>query len=210
MAPARWLMWISPVPSCARACAAALVLFGAPFISSCRPSLDAEGPAAQRDGAVDFAARQAAALQRNDGVAGAYRKEHAGALPSNADEVIARHLGAVGGREALDTVQTMVVRLSVHGTAGRVGGLIRYYRKPLFYRQHMSSDASALVTDGRRAWSVGPDGWEEREGGVASLLPMASMDEHLMAPEEAGLTHELLGVVAMDADPGFQVRRVWP
>ena len=36
------------------------------------------------------------------------------------------------------------------------------------------------------------------------------MDNHLIDPGAMGIVHELMGVEALDGDPGFEVRRIWP
>jgi hypothetical protein len=41
-------------------------------------------------------------------------------------------------------------------------------------------------------------------------LALASIDNHLIDPGAVGIRHELLGVVVVDGEPGFQVERVWP
>lgn len=160
-------------------------------------------------GGPDYEAIQARVRQQGEEVAEAYRREYANDLPTTAEEVIARHLEAVGGREAFDTIETMVMRFTAHGTAGNIGELARYYKKPLHYRQKMAASPRAAVTDGERVWWVGPDGWEEAEN-ETGYLPLASMDNHLIDPGAMGIVHELIGVTAMDGDPGFHVRRLWP
>ena len=166
-------------------------------------------PEPGEDGETDYAAIQARQRQRGEAVVEAYLQEHAHDLPATAEEVFARHLEAVGGREAFDTIRTMVMRFTAHGTAGTVGELVRYYRKPLWYRQQMSASPRAAVTDGDHFWWVGPDGWEADpdETGYRNLL---SMDNHLIDPGAMGIVHELMGVEALDGDPGFEVRRIWP
>lgn len=147
--------------------------------------------------------------QRNREAAEAFRTEQGDGLPTTAEEVIDSHIEAIGGRQAFDTIQTMVLRFTADGSSGTVGELVRFYKKPLFYRQQMVGSDRATVTDGERVWWVRPDGWEEALG-ETGYLPLASMDNHLIEPERVGIRHELVGVAAMDGDPGFHVRRVWP
>ncbi len=166
-------------------------------------------PKLEAAGGPDYASVQARARQRDEEAAQAYRREHADDLPTTAEEVIARHLDAVGGREAFDTIRTLVMRFTAQGTSGEIGELTRYYMKPLHYRQKMSISPRAAVTDGDRFWWVGPDGWDADESEVG-YLPLVSMDNHLIDPGALGIVHELVGVTAMDGDPGFHVRRIWP
>ena len=157
----------------------------------------------------DLAALQARVRLSDQEVAEAYRQEHDHDLPGTAQEVIDRYLDAVGGREAFDTIQTMVRRSTHHGTGGPLGTQVRYHRKPLYYRWEQSNAPVALVTDGHRFWWAGLDGWDEIGDGT-SYLPAASMDNHFIDPQAMGLVHELVGVVAYDGTPGFEVRRTWP
>lgn len=162
------------------------------------------------DQGPDYAAIQARIREDEQAVAEAYREEHAGSLPTSAEEVIARHLEAVGGRMAFDTIQTMVLRFTAHGASGTVGELIRYYKKPLRYRQEMIGSGRAAVTDGEQFWWVGDDGWEAAPEEIVGYGPLLSMDNHMVDPGAMGLVHELLGVSVLDGDPGFEVRRIWP
>lgn len=146
---------------------------------------------------------------RNQQVAEAFEAEMGDRLPTAATDVIARHLEAVGGQEAFDSIRTMVLRFTANGTSGSLGEMVRYYKKPLLYRQEMVGSGRATVTDGSRVWQVGPDGWDEAEGDD-SYLAFASMDNHFVDPELGGIGYELMGVMALDADPGYLVRRTWP
>lgn len=145
---------------------------------------------------------------RNREAATALLEELEDTMPSAA-EVIARHLEAVGGRSGFDTIQTMVLRFTANGTSGSFGELIRYYRKPLHYRQEVVGSSQATVVDGNQVWQVGPNGWTEAPG-EEGYLAFASMDNHLVDPDQRGIRHELVGVIALDADPGYLVRRTWP
>lgn len=158
----------------------------------------------------DYAAIQAEVREEQRSVAQAYREEHAGELPTTAEEVIARHLEAVGGREAFDTIQTLVLRFTAHSTSGTAGELVRYHKKPLHYRQQMIGSPRAAVTDGERFWWVNSDGWESDPEEVGAYSAFISMDNHSIDPGALGITHELLGVSALDGDPGFEVKRILP
>jgi hypothetical protein len=157
----------------------------------------------------DLVTLQALVHQNDLALAETYRQEHGADLPTTAQEVIDRYLEAVGGREAFDTIRTMVKRSTHHSTGGEMGSQIRYYKKPLYYRWEQSDAPASLVTDGHRFWWVGADGWEEIEDG-RSYLPAASMDNHFIDPEAVGITYELMGVAALDGHPGFEIRRIWP
>lgn len=157
----------------------------------------------------DLVALQARVLKIDLEVAETYRHEHGADLPTTAQEVIDRYLEAMGGREAFDTIRTMVKRSTHHSTGGKMGSQVRYFKKPLYYRWEQSDAPVALVTDGQRFWWAGVDGWEEIEDG-SSYLPAASLDGHFIDPEAVGIAYELMGVAALDGHPGFEIRRTWP
>lgn len=165
--------------------------------------------AADAEEGPDYPAIQAQARQRDREVAEAYRQENEGRLPNSVEEVFARHMEAAGGTEAFDTIQTMVLRFTAHGTSGTIGELVRYHKKPLRYRQQMLGSARAGVTDGDRVWWAGSDGWEEAEN-EPGYIALASMDNYVMDPDRVGIRHEFIGVAALDGDPGFHIRRIWP
>jgi hypothetical protein len=156
----------------------------------------------------DYSAIQAQARQRNQEVAENFRRENQDRLPVSADEVLARHLEAIGGAQAFDTIQTMVLRFTAHGTSGTLGELIRYHKKPLHYRQEGMGSPRAGVTDGQRFWWAGPDGWEAAD--EPGYMILASMDNYTVDPGRTGIRHELVGVGALDNDPGYEVLRIWP
>ena len=158
----------------------------------------------------DYAAVQERVRQRGEAVLEAFLEEQGGDLPTTAKEIIARHLEVVGGREAFDTIQTMVLRFTAHSTAGTGGELVRYHKKPHQYRQQNEGSTRAAVTDGESFWWIGPEGWEAAPEEAVGYLSLISMDNHLVDPGAMGITHELVGVSALDSDPGFEVNRIWP
>jgi hypothetical protein len=168
-----------------------------------------EGEGAHGSG-PDYETIQARAAEDNREAAARYEEEHAGALPNTPEEVMARHVEAVGGREAFDTIQTLVLRYSANGSAGVMGELVRYHKKPLWYRQEMTGSGRASVTDGDSFWSVSDGEWVEDPEEVSAYGPFLSMDNHTVDPGAMGLRHELLGVSALDGSPGFEVKRIWP
>ena len=78
-----------------------------------------------------------------------------------AEEVIARHVAAVGGLERLQAVETIVVEGKISGVAATAHTIIKKFIKPNFMRQEVDDGAHVLVTDGSRVWSVRGDEWIE-------------------------------------------------
>ncbi len=167
-----------------------------------------ESPSAAPGGGRDYARIQGERAERMEAVAAEFRRNQGDALFTTAEEVIARYLDVVGGREAFDTINTMVMRMSAHGPMGQFTEIVRYYKRPLHYRQQSARSESAAVTDGRRIWRVTLEGWEELDG--SAYFRLASIDGHFTGYEEWGVSYELLGVTALDGDPGYSVKRSWP
>ena len=185
-----------------------MALFLLSFLSACQGS-SAPTPSQGDPAANEYETVRARMRQQDEEVAEAYSAEHADDLPSTPEEVFARHLEAVGGKEAFDAVDTMVLRFSVHSSVGEFAELVRYYKRPLHFRQEMSVSPRAVVSDGDRVWWVTEDEWELPED-ETGYLPLVSMDNHLIDPGALGIVHELVGVAAVDGEPGFLVRRTWP
>jgi hypothetical protein len=160
-------------------------------------------------GVGDYAAVQAQLRQQDQDIAAAYSEEHAVDLPANAGDVFERHLVAVGGREAFDTIQTMVLRFAAQNSDGTFAELVRYHKRPLHFRQEISISPRAAVSDGERLWWASTEGWRVAED-ETGYLPLISIDNHLIDPDAVGITHAYDGVTAVDGTPGFLVRRVWP
>ena len=115
------------------------------------PSADTPTTGARPDEVTeqrDYARIQRERAERMDAVAEQFRQEQGDRLFTTAEQVIGRYLEVVGGRVAFDTINTMVLRLSGHGPMGRLTEIVRYYKRPLHYRQQTAGSAIASVTDG--------------------------------------------------------------
>jgi hypothetical protein len=148
--------------------------------------------------------------QRMEEVRAEFMEEMGDSLPSTAEEILAVHLEAIGGREAFDTIQSAVLRFKATGTAGALGELIRYHKRPFHYRQEMYGSGRSGVTDGERFWWVTSEGWERADEEVSGYLPFVSLDNLALDPGAVGVSHEFLGVSVLDMDPGYEVLRVFP
>jgi hypothetical protein len=183
-----------------------LILLGCLF--ACQEATD-PAPSLSEPEVDDFEAVRTRMRQQDLEIAAAYVADNATDIPETVGEVFDRHLEAVGGKEAFDSIDTLVLRFTAQNSSGSFAEMVRYYKKPLHYRQKMSISPRAAVTDGSRVWWVTDDEWELAEG-ETSYLAVSSMDNHLIDPGALGIEHDLTGVVAVDGEPGFLVRRIWP
>lgn len=190
-----------------------LLVLGAWVSAACSESPGTEtqrtdAPSAAPSEGREYARIQRERVERMEAVAAEFRRDQGDALFTTPEQVIARYLDAVGGRAAFDTITTMVMRLSGHGPMGRLAEIERYYKRPMHYRQQTRGTAGATVSDGRRLWRVTPEGWEEMEG--SAYFRLASIDGYFIDYEAWGVSYTLLGVTALDGDPGYSVERRWP
>ncbi len=117
-------------------------------------------------------------------------------LARSADQVIERHLAAVGGRDNLLKIKSLVMTYSGFDSIDQETFIIRSYKFPHFIRQDNAASGTATATDGKRIWQVTPDGWKELTGSNWAYVPDIYGDFIDYAPR--GITYTLLGVEAID------------
>lgn len=149
--------------------------------------------------------RQAQQLRRQNQLA-QFLKDNEGKLCTTAEEVINRHVEAIGGREAMLAVKSMVVKFSSHGSGGNMFTLVRYYKRPYYYRQQIEGSEDFAATDGTRVWRVDAEGWHELT--TNDYLPFASIDNYFLDYSEKGISYEFVGVEMLDA-PVYHLRRTY-
>jgi hypothetical protein len=140
--------------------------------------------------------------------------EEVGDTPQiTAHQVIARHVEAVGGREAIQSIRTMFFR----GRILRVGyaddTLYRYYEQPNLLRVSRSlGSGSYTVCDGENVWSVTPEGKQEVDEWWARSLSHHRIDGNFIDYEVMGIEYEYLGEIRVDPDPNdyHHLRRSFP
>lgn len=130
-----------------------------------------------------------------------------GDLAATAEEVIEKHIEAVGGREALEGVQTMVVKFSVNSTRGKFTTIVRSYKRPLFYRQEVLGSGGFIATDGVTVWRVTGDAWMEIE--QDSYKRMASIDGYFIDFADRGITYDFAGVEILEGAPVYHLKRTF-
>ncbi|MDH4271585.1 MAG: hypothetical protein OEW18_06370 [Candidatus Aminicenantes bacterium] len=134
-------------------------------------------------------------------------------LLSTADDVIDKYLEAIGGREALLAVKTLMVK----GRNSRFGQgdlpLIRYHRQPNDFRQARSpEDKSYILGDGEKVWSVSPSGRQEVSAWWGISLRHARIDGNFIDYQKQGIRYEYLGLEGFETEPFvyYHLRRTFP
>jgi hypothetical protein len=134
-------------------------------------------------------------------------------LAKTADEVIDRHVRALGGREALLSVKTLMYR----GRNVRFGKgdrpLYRYYRQPHFIRQMGSpGSTSYLLSDGEKVWQVTPEGRREMNQWWTKSTLHLRIDGDFIDYKERDIRYEYLGLEAFETEPFayYHLRRTYP
>ena len=136
-----------------------------------------------------------------------FLERNRGKLAATAAEVIQRHLEATGGEQAWRDIKTMVMKFSVHDTSGSRGFLIRYYKRPGFYRQGFEGGRSFNATDGRTVWQVTDGEWREIK--ETDYIRMASIDNSFIDYAAAGVTYDWVGVKILNNAPVYRLKRTY-
>lgn len=129
-----------------------------------------------------------------------------GSLATTAEEVIQRHIEAIGGEEAWRSVNTMVVKFCAQG-GGYEFRMVRMYKRPHFYRQGMEGSDRFMATDGERIWSVGPDGWTQIEDNA--YIRMGSPDSGFIDYQQSDISYEFIGLDTIDNAPVYHLKRTF-
>jgi len=125
-----------------------------------------------------------------------FLKENQDAMARTADQVIERHLAAIGGRDSLLKIKSMVTIYSGFDSIDQETFITRSYKYPHFIRQDNAANGTATATDGERVWQVTPAGWKELTGSNWAYVPDIYGDFIEYRPR--GITYTLLGVEAID------------
>ena len=143
----------------------------------------------------------------------------AGAQAQTADEVIGKHIAAIGGRAALEKLETRVstgtISMSVQGTA--ISGPAEITAKaPNKSRSYFSLDLSQFGAgeivvdqrcDGKTAWaSNSMQGERELTGSQLQAILNSTFPTPLLGYKESGATAELVGKETVGTRPAIAVK----
>jgi len=161
--------------------------------------------------AITVEAQQAeSAIQNNINKA----KERLGdKLLRTADAVIANYIEAIGGRAAVSSIKTLMVK----GRNARFGQgdtpLYRYYEQPNLFKQTRSpEDVNFITSNGVKTWSVSPAGRREVTEWWGISLKYFRIDGNFIDYKSRGIEYEYLGLEGFATEPFvyYHLRRTYP
>jgi hypothetical protein len=126
-----------------------------------------------------------------------YMKTNSENLAKTAEEVIARHLEAIGGEKSLRKIKTMKVTYTFLDAIEQEPSIIRYYKYPHYVRQDNLVSGTSNATNGKKVWRVNQEGgWKELKQSPWAYTPDIYSD--FVEYTQRGISFELLGVEAID------------
>lgn len=128
-------------------------------------------------------------------------------LASTAEEVIEKHVAAIGGEEAVAGIRTMVVKFGVNSTNGNTVKMVRYYKRPGFYRQGVAGSDQFTATDGETVWNVSGAEWAVSED--RAYRRMGSIDGHFIDYADRGVTYGFVGAEIFNSAPVYHLKRTF-
>lgn len=133
-------------------------------------------------------------------------------LLETADAVVARHVEAIGGAEALRRVQTLTMRGRNLSASPAEIPIIRYYRAPNLIRQQAPDADWYFACDGTKVFRVGPEGRSEVDQPWARGLARERIDEGFLDYRQRGITYEYVGLQSFDTERSvfYHLRRTFP
>lgn len=138
---------------------------------------------------------KAFALENRDLLA-KFLEKNKDTLAKTANEVIERHLQAIGNRERLEKIKTMVITYSGFDSIDQETLITRYYKFPHFIRQDNPTNGISIATDGDKVWRITTGKWEELTNSNWVYIPDIYGD--FIDYRKRGITYNLLGVEAID------------
>lgn len=134
-------------------------------------------------------------------------------LLTTADEVIARHVEAVGGRDAVLSVKTLMYkgRFVRFGSGER--NLYRYFKQPNLVRSSWSPEGeSYTVSDGEEVWLVSPEGRRKQDAWWAISFSHTRIDGNFIDYKKRGIEYEYIGLEGFETERHayYHLRRTFP
>ncbi len=133
---------------------------------------------------------------QNRGFLAAFLEKNKDSLAKTADEVIERHLMAIGGRKNLEKIKTMVITYSGFDSIDQDSLITRYYKFPRFVRQENAATGISIATDGDKVWRISSGKWQELTDSNWQYIPDIYGD--FIGYSARGITYDLLGIEAID------------
>jgi len=121
------------------------------------------------------------------------------AADTSAEAVVAAHIAAIGGVDAVKavTIKRMTYRVHMFGRESYI--MERTWTRPATMQTGGPEGTTYTLTEAERSWRVSPQGRQELPSQVASSLSkQADIDGPLVDPAEKGVTLSYAGVVRYD------------
>jgi hypothetical protein len=139
-----------------------------------------------------------------------FKEQQGDKLLRTAEEVIARHVEAVGGRDAILAVKTL------RFTGRQMGEdrtLYRHYKQPNLIRSTWSLKGERYtLSDGEKVWSVTPEGRQELDAWWAISFSHSRIDGNFIDYKKRGIQYEYIGLAGFETDRKiyYHLRRTFP
>jgi len=134
-------------------------------------------------------------------------------LLTTADEVIAKYVEAVGGKDAILSVKTLMYR----GRNVRFGQgdtpLVCYLKQPNLLRQTgYPGSTSYILSDGEKVWQVTPSERREIDAWWAKSTLHKRIDGNFIDYKKRGITYTYIGLEGFLTEPRvyYHLRRTFP
>ena len=133
-------------------------------------------------------------------------------LLTTADEVIAKHVETVGGKDAILSVKTLMFKGKIL-FGSKDPNLYRYYKQPnhLLVSRSIENE-SYIITDGDKVWSVTPEGRQEQKAWWAKSLSHQRIDGNFIDYKYRGVEYEYIGLEGFESESYvyYHLRRTFP
>lgn len=146
---------------------------------------------------------------RDAGFLADFLKENQDRLAATAEEVMERHIQAIGGREAWQAIKTMTMVFSIQSTGGEQTRIVRMYKRPFFYRQGLEGSSRFRATDGESVWTVSGKEWKKNEENPEPYMRMTSMDNWFIDYSAKGISYTFIGLEYFNGTPVYHLRRIF-
>jgi len=134
-------------------------------------------------------------------------------LATTAEQVIQGHVRAIGGREAVEAVRTLMVRGRNLILSAEVRPLVRYFQQPDRLRQQAPGGLSYVLVAGNTVFQVDAAGGrtEVRQRWTRALVH-TRLDGDFLDYQQRGIVVEYLGLEGFATEPSvlYHLKRTFP
>lgn len=133
-------------------------------------------------------------------------------LLTTADDVIANHVEAIGGREAILSIKTMKIKFRSVRFGQDDRTLTRYYMQPNLLIARWTDSETYTLSDGEKVWQVTPEGRREINAWWATSFSHNRIDGNFIDYMNQGIVYEYVGLEGFETEPYvyYHLRRTFP